>query len=456
MKKILIANRGEIALRIIRACKELGIKTVAVYSEADAESLHVRFADEVVCIGPGSSRESYLNIPRIISAAEVTNAEAIHPGYGFLAENALFAEMCASCDIKFIGPSAEMITAMGDKAFAKETMRKAGVPTMPGSEGILPDVKAALAVAEAIGYPVIIKATAGGGGRGMRVVREAGELENAFNQAQTEAQAAFGNPAVYIEKYFEHPRHIEVQILGDMHGNVISLGERECTIQRKHQKLIEESPSPAITPEIRQRLSEAAVAGAKSVNYVNAGTIEFLFQDGNFYFMEMNTRIQVEHPVTETVFGLDLVKEQIRIARGERLDHINPNFKMRGHAMECRINAEDPENDFRPSPGKITAFHVPGGPGIRVDTHVYAGYQIPPFYDSLIAKLITRGRTRAEAIERMERALEEFIIDGVHTTIPFHRKVMADPDFQSGNFDTKYVENFFKRLKLTTPTGLGA
>ncbi|MGH7599633.1 MAG: acetyl-CoA carboxylase biotin carboxylase subunit, partial [bacterium] len=339
MKKILIANRGEIALRIIRACKELGIKTVAVYSEADAESLHVRFADEAVCIGPGPSRESYLNIPRLISAAEVTNAEAIHPGYGFLAENAHFAEVCASCNLKFIGPSPEMITAMGDKSLAKETMRRAGVPTIPGSEGLLPDVKAATAMAVELGYPVIIKATAGGGGRGMRVVREESELENSFRQAQAEAEAAFGNPAVYMEKYFEHPRHIEVQLLGDMHGNILALGERECSIQRKHQKLVEESPSPAITPEIRRRMCEAAVAGAKSVNYVNAGTIEFLYQDGDFYFMEMNTRIQVEHPVTESVYGLDLVKEQIRVARGERLDHINPNFKMRGHAIECRINA---------------------------------------------------------------------------------------------------------------------
>jgi acetyl-CoA carboxylase biotin carboxylase subunit len=456
VKKILIANRGEIALRIIRACKELGIKTVAVYSDADADSLHVRFADEAVCIGPGPSRESYLNIPRIISAAEVTNAEAIHPGYGFLAENAHFAEICASCNLKFIGPSPEMITAMGDKSLAKETMRRAGVPTIPGSEGLLHEVKAATAMATELGYPVIVKATAGGGGRGMRVVREESELENAFRQAQVEAEAAFGNPAVYMEKYFEHPRHIEVQLLGDVHGNVFALGERECSIQRKHQKLIEESPSPVITPEIRQRMREAAVAGAKSVNYVNAGTIEFLYQDGDFYFMEMNTRIQVEHPVTESVYGLDLVKEQIRVARGERLDHINPNFKMRGHALECRINAEDPANDFRPSPGTIKYFHVPGGIGIRVDTHAYAGYKIPPFYDSLIAKLIAYGNTRAEAIERMERALDEFIIEGVHTTIPFHQKVMADHDFQSGNFDTKYVENFFKRLKMESQSGLAA
>jgi acetyl-CoA carboxylase biotin carboxylase subunit len=456
VKKILIANRGEIALRIIRACKELGIKTVAVYSDADAESLHVRFADEAVCIGPGPSRESYLNVPRLISAAEVTNAEAIHPGYGFLAENAHFAEICASCNIKFIGPSPEMITAMGDKSLAKETMRRAGVPTIPGSEGLLHDVKAATAMAAELGYPIIIKATAGGGGRGMRVVREEGELENSFRQAQVEAEAAFGNPAVYMEKYFEHPRHIEVQLIGDVHGNVFALGERECSIQRKHQKLIEESPSPAITPEIRRRMCEAAVAGAKSVNYVNAGTIEFLYQDGNFYFMEMNTRIQVEHPVTESVFGLDLVKEQIRVARGERLDHINPNFKMRGHAIECRINAEDPANEFRPSPGTIRYLHVPGGIGIRVDTHAYAGYKIPPFYDSLIAKLIAYGKSRAEAIERMERALDEFIIEGVHTTIPFHQKVMADHDFQSGHFDTKYVENFFKRLKTETQGGMAA
>jgi len=455
LKKILIANRGEIALRVIRACKELGIKTVAVYSEADADSLHVRFADDAVCIGPGPSRESYLNIPRIISAAEVTNAEAIHPGYGFLAENAHFAEVCASCDLKFIGPTPEMITAMGDKALAKETMRKAGVPTIPGSDGLLQDANEAKRFAAEFGYPVIIKATAGGGGRGMRVVREESELENSFRQAQTEAEAAFANPAVYMEKYFEQPRHIEVQLIGDMHGNLFALGERECSIQRKHQKLIEESPSPALTPELRQRMCDAAVKGAKSVNYVNAGTIEFLYQDGDFYFMEMNTRIQVEHPVTETVFGLDLVKEQIRVARGERLDStINPNFKMRGHAIECRINAEDPDNDFRPSPGVLKYFHVPGGIGVRVDTHAYAGYKIPPFYDSLIAKLITHGKTRAEAIERMERALDEFIIEGIHTTIPFHQKVMADHDFQSGKLDTKYVERFFKRLKMETPTGV--
>ncbi len=440
IKKILIANRGEIALRVIRACKELGIKTVAVYSEADVHSLHVRFADEAVCIGPGPSKESYLNIPRIISAAEVTNADAIHPGYGFLAENAEFAEVCESCNIKFIGPSPEMIANMGDKSFAKETMKKAKVPVIPGSEGILGSVGEAMELAKEIGFPVILKATAGGGGRGMRLVRNPNELEAAFNQAQREAEAAFGNPGLYLEKFFEHPRHIEVQIIGDTHGNIYALGERECSIQRKHQKLIEESPSPVITEELRQKMSEAAVRGAKCVNYVSAGTIEFLFQDGEFYFMEMNTRIQVEHPVTEAVLGLDLIKEQIRVAQGERLDNINPNYKLRGHAIECRINAEDPEHDFRPSPGMITAFHVPGGPGVRVDTHVYAQYVIPPFYDSLIAKLIVSGRDRAEAIERMERALEEFIVEGIKTTIPFHQKVMQHPEFRAGNFDTKFVE----------------
>ncbi|MDZ7266156.1 MAG: acetyl-CoA carboxylase biotin carboxylase subunit [candidate division KSB1 bacterium] len=451
MKKVLIANRGEIALRIIRACKELGIKTVAVYSDADADSLHVRFADEAVCIGAGPSRESYLNIPRLISAAEVTNADAIHPGYGFLAENAHFAEICASCNIRFIGPTAAMISAMGDKALAKETMRRAGVPTIPGSEGTLPNADAALAFAEEFGFPVIIKAAAGGGGRGMRVVREKSELVRSFEQAQAEAGAAFGNPAVYIEKYFEQPRHIEIQLIGDSHGNVVALGERECSIQRKHQKLIEEAPSPALTEELRQQMCEAAVRGAKSVNYENAGTIEFLFDNGKFYFMEMNTRIQVEHPVTESVFGLDLVKEQIRVARGEKIDNLNPNFKMRGHAIECRINAEDPDKDFRPSPGRIVTWHVPGGIGIRVDTHAYAGYLIPPFYDSLIAKLIAHGKSRAEAIERMERALEEFIVEGIATTIPFHQRVMADPVFRSGNLDVKFVENFFRRAATAKP-----
>lgn len=440
MNKILIANRGEIALRIIRACKELGIRTVAIYSEADSHSLHVRFADEAVCIGPGPSSESYLNIPRIISAAEVTNAEAIHPGYGFLAENAQFAEVCQSCGFKFIGPSPEMITNMGDKAFAKETMRRAKVPVIPGSEGILTNVGEALELTAEIGFPVILKATAGGGGRGMRLVREKSALETAFNQAAQEANAAFGNPGLYMEKFFEHPRHIEVQIIGDSHGNIYSLGERECSIQRKHQKLIEESPSPVITEDLRKQMSDAAVRGAKKVNYESAGTIEFLYQDGEFYFMEMNTRIQVEHPVTEAVYGLDLIKEQIRVAAGEKLNSINPKFKMRGHAIECRINAEDPEHDFRPSPGVITAFHQPGGIGVRVDTHAYAHYQIPPFYDSLIAKLIVSGRDRKEAIERMERALDEFIIEGVKTTIPFHSKVMQNEAFVRGDFDTKFLE----------------
>ncbi len=449
MKKVLIANRGEIALRIIRACKELGIKTVAVYSEADADSLHVRFADEAVCIGAGPSKESYLNIPRLISAAEVTNADAIHPGYGFLAENAHFAEICASCNIRFIGPTPEMITAMGDKALAKETMRRAGVPTIPGSDGILPNAEAALAFAEEFGYPIIIKASAGGGGRGMRVVREKSELTRSFEQAQAEAGAAFGNPALYVEKYFEQPRHIEIQLIGDSHGNVVALGERECSIQRKHQKLIEEAPSPALNEELRQQMCEAAVRGAKSVNYENAGTIEFLFDNGKFYFMEMNTRIQVEHPVTESVFGLDLVKEQIRVARGEKIDNLNPNFKMRGHAIECRINAEDPDKEFRPSPGRIVTWHVPGGIGIRVDTHAYAGYIIPPFYDSLIAKLIAHGKSRAEAIERMERALEEFVVEGIATTIPFHQKVMADAVFQSGRLTVKFLENFLGRTAAT-------
>ncbi len=448
-KKILIANRGEIALRIIRACKELGVATVSVYSKADEDSLHVRFADEVVCIGPGPSSESYLNVPRIIAAAEITNAEAIHPGYGFLAENAEFAEICDAAGIKFIGPSADMIANMGDKAFAKEKMNQAGVPTIPGSRGIIKDVKEATKLAHEIGFPIILKATAGGGGRGMRIVRSTEELEKAYNTASNEAGAAFGNPDLYMEKYFEQPRHIEIQIIGDTYGNVIALGERECSIQRKHQKLIEESPSPAVDEKLRQQFIEAAVKGAKLVNYKSAGTIEFLLDDNKFYFMEMNTRIQVEHPVTEYVFGIDLLKEQIRVAAGEPLSG-SSDYKIRGHAIECRINAEDPDNGFRPSPGKITNFHVPGGPGVRVDTHIYDQYMIPPFYDSLIAKLITHGNTREEAIARMIRSLEEFVIEGIKTTIPFHLKVLNDPAFVAGDFNTKYLDNMLAEQDATS------
>ncbi|MBN1999482.1 acetyl-CoA carboxylase biotin carboxylase subunit, partial [candidate division KSB1 bacterium] len=452
---ILIANRGEIALRIIRACNELGISTVAVFSVADADSLHVRFADEVVCIGPGPSHASYLNIPHIISAAEITNADAIHPGYGFLAESPHFAEICESCGIKFIGPSPQIISQMGDKAFAKETMKKAGVPIIPGSEGILSDANHAMKLADEMGFPVIIKASAGGGGRGMRVVRELSQLKNAFSAASSEAQAAFNNPALYIEKYFEQPRHIEIQILGDNYGTAVSFGERECSIQRKHQKLIEESPSPAVTEKLRRKLIHAAVSGAEAVGYNSAGTIEFLLDDdGKFYFMEMNTRIQVEHPVTEYVYGIDLIKYQIMVSAGERLPREMLNFKLRGHALECRINAEDPTRDFRPSPGLITSFHVPGGPGVRVDTHAYAQYVIPPYYDSLVAKLITHGKDREEAILRMERALEEFVIEGVATTIPLHQKILRNDKFRSGDFNTKFLEGFdFEHLMEDTHEG---
>lgn len=441
-KKILIANRGEIALRIIRACKELGISTVAVYSEADADSLNVRFADEAVCIGPNHSHESYLNIPRLVSAAEITSADAVHPGYGFLAESAHFADICESCDIKFIGPSADMISRMGDKAAAKESMRKAKVPVIPGSEGTLKNGNEALKLANDFGYPIILKATAGGGGRGMRIVRKEEELANAFQTASAEAGAAFGNPGLYIEKYFENPRHIEVQILGDSHGNVIAFGERECSIQRRHQKLIEESPSPAVDQALREKMIKTAIRGAKQVGYTSAGTVEFLLgSNGQFYFMEMNTRIQVEHPVTEMVFDIDLIKEQIRLAAGERITAGAEKFKIRGHAIECRINAEDPDHDFRPSPGQVTSFHVPGGPGVRVDTHAYAQYIIPPYYDSLLAKVITHGKDRAEALQRMERSLEEFVIEGVATTIPLHLKILRNEDFRQGNFDTKFLEN---------------
>lgn len=440
-KKVLVANRGEIALRVIRACKELGIKTVAIYSEADRYSLHVRFADEAICIGPPPSKESYLNIPRIIAAAEITGADAIHPGYGFLAENEDFAEICESSGIKFIGPSAESIRLMGDKATAKDTMKKAGVPVVPGSEGTISNLNEALHVANKIGFPVIIKATAGGGGKGMRVAKSSEEFERLFILARNEAEAAFGNPEVYIEKYIEEPHHVEIQVLGDQYGNVIHLGERDCSIQRRHQKLIEESPSPIVDEELREAMGAAAVAGAKSVNYEGAGTIEFLVDNKkNFYFMEMNTRIQVEHPVTEELYGIDLVKEQIKIAAGARVKKFK--VKPKNWVIECRINAEDPDKDFRPSPGTITVFHQPGGIGVRTDTHVYAGYTVPPFYDSLIAKLIVKGSDRFDAIKKMERALEEFIIEGVKTTIPFHLKVMRDENYRNGKFDTHFLEHF--------------
>jgi acetyl-CoA carboxylase, biotin carboxylase subunit len=441
IKKVLIANRGEIALRIIRACREMGIESVAVYSEADRYSLHVKFADEAICIGPPPSKESYLNIPRILAAAEITGADAIHPGYGFLAENANFADICIASGITFIGPMPEMITAMGDKAFAKETMKKAGVPVVPGSEGVLKDAKEARELAREMGFPVIIKATAGGGGRGMRIVRSLDEIENAFNTARHEAETAFGNGGVYIEKYLEEPRHIEIQLLGDTFGNVIHLGERDCSVQRRHQKLIEESPSPAVDQELREKMGSAAVKGAQSVKYLGAGTIEFLLdKNKNFYFMEMNTRIQVEHPVTELVSGVDLIKEQINVASGKKLSI--KKVKLAGHAIECRINAEDPNFDFRPSPGKVTSLHFPGGNGIRIDSHVYADYVIPPFYDSMIAKLIVHGKNREEAIDKMSSALDEIIIEGVKTTIPFQKKVMKNEKFRSGIFDTKFIETF--------------
>ena len=440
-KKILIANRGEIALRIIRTCRDMGIKTVAVYSECDKDSLHVKFADEAVCIGPSSSKESYLNIPRIIAAAEITNVDAIHPGYGFLAENAEFSEICMESEIKFIGPSPEMIRAMGDKSFAKDTMRKAKVPVVPGSDGVVKSVKEAKEIASEFGYPVLIKASAGGGGKGMRIVRNEDEMAGSFEMATNEALNAFGNGDVYIEKFVEEPRHIEIQVLGDQHGNVIHLGERDCTVQRRHQKLIEETPSPFIDDEIREAMGEAAIKGAKSVNYEGAGTIEFIVdKNKKFYFMEMNTRIQVEHPVTEQVTGVDLIREQIAIAAGMKIK--KRKVKASGHSIECRINAENPDKNFAPSPGKITAFHVPGGLGVRVDTHAYAGYVIPPYYDSMIAKLIVTADDREEAIKRMYRALDEFIIEGIYTTIPFHKKVMRHEKFIEGIFDTGFIEKY--------------
>jgi acetyl-CoA carboxylase biotin carboxylase subunit len=440
-KKILIANRGEIALRVIRTCREMGIKTVAVYSTADRDSLHVRFADEAVCIGPPKSADSYLNIPNILAAAEITNADAIHPGYGFLSENAKFSEICREYGIKFIGPPPEAINAMGDKSTAKETMKRAGVPVVPGSDGLLESLEEAKKVAAEIGYPVIIKATAGGGGRGMRVIWKEEDLEANIESAKRESGAAFGNDGMYMEKFIEEPRHIEIQIVGDQYGKACHLSERDCSIQRRHQKLIEESPSPFMTDELRERMGEAAVRGAMAVNYEGAGTIEFLVdKHRNFYFMEMNTRIQVEHPVTEEVIDYDLIKEQIKVAAGIPISGKNYIPKM--HAIECRINAEDVYNDFRPSPGKITTLHVPGGHGVRVDTHIYSGYSIPPFYDSMIAKVIATAQTREEAIATMERALSEFVVEGIKTTIPFHMKMLKDENFRTGNFNTQYLNNW--------------
>ncbi len=438
--KVLIANRGEIALRVIRACRELGLQTVAVYSEADRDSLHVRFADDDVCIGPPPSRDSYLNIPRLIAAAEITGADAIHPGYGFLAENAEFAETCVASNLTFIGPTPEQIRVMGDKAAARNAMAAAGVPIIPGSPGPVEDADEALGLARDIGFPVIIKAAAGGGGKGMRVARDADDFGRAFQLARSEALSAFGSGDVYVEKYLARPRHVEFQVLGDTHGHVIHLGERDCSVQRRHQKLIEESPSPAVTDELRARMGEAAVRGASSIGYVGAGTVEMLLDmDGSYFFMEMNTRIQVEHPVTEMLTGIDLVKEQILVAAGERLS-IRTMPPTRGHVIECRINAEDPARNFQPSPGKIAVFHPPGGPGVRLDTHAYAGYTIPPYYDSLLAKLICEGRTRPEALRRMQIALESFIIEGVSTTIPFLARVMTNPRFAAGDVDTKFLE----------------
>ena len=441
-KKILIANRGEIALRIIRTCKEMGIKTVAVYSKADADSLHVRFADEAVCIGPAASSESYLKIPNIIAAAEITNSDAIHPGYGFLSENSNFSKICNENGIKFIGASPEMIDGMGDKAAAKETMKKAGVPTIPGSDGIIKNFEECKKLASnTVGYPIMLKATAGGGGKGMRLVWDESNLKDAWDSAKQEAKAAFGNDGMYMEKFIEDPRHIEIQIIGDQRGKAAHLSERDCSVQRRHQKLVEETPSPFMTKKLRKDMGEAAIKAAEAVKYEGVGTVEFLVdKHRNFYFMEMNTRIQVEHPVTEEVVDYDLIREQIKVAAGAEIS--GKNYTPQLHAIECRINAEDPHNNFRPSPGKITSFHSPGGHGVRIDTHVYANYMIPPFYDSMIAKLITVAQTREEAIQKMERALDEFIIEGVKTTIPFHKQLMKNEDFRKGNYTTKFMEDF--------------
>ncbi len=440
-KKVLIANRGEIALRVIRTCKEMGISTVAVYSKADKESLHVRFADEAVCIGPASSAESYLSITKIMAAVEITNADAVHPGYGFLSENADFAEVCEEYGVKFIGPSASMIRSMGDKITAKETMIKAKVPVVPGSDGAVKNVKEGIKSANEIGYPVILKATAGGGGKGMRIVYSDEEFEDQLSKAQVEAAASFGNDMMYMEKYIEEPRHIEIQIIGDQHGQVVHLSERDCSIQRRHQKLVEESPSPFMDDKLREKMGKAAIKAGKSINYEGAGTVEFLVdKNRNFYFMEMNTRIQVEHPVTEEVINRDLIKEQIKVAAGEKLS--GQNYYPVMHSIECRINAEDPYHNFRPSPGHITSFHSAKGHGVRVDTHVYAGYTVPPYYDSMIAKLICKAETREECIKKMSRALDEFIIEGIKTTIPFHQQLMKDERFKSGNVTTKFMDDF--------------
>ena len=447
-RKVLIANRGEIALRVISACKEMGLRTVAVYSEADRNSLHVRFADEAVCIGPPRSSESYLNVPSVISAAEITGAEAIHPGYGLLSENANFAEVCRASNIKFIGPPPEVTRMMGEKSTARQTMKKAKVPILPGSDGVIESVDAALEWAKAVGYPVILKAVAGGGGRGMRIVRSADELPALYQSASTEALNAFANGDLYMEKFIERPRHIEFQVLADEHGNVMSLGERECSIQRRHQKLIEEAPSLQITPKLREQLGKTIERSLKEIGYWNAGTIEFLLdEDGSIYFIEMNTRIQVEHPVTEMITGVDLVKAQLRIAAGEKLSDVVPERpKINGHAIECRINAEHPEK-FIPSPGKITVYNVPGGNGVRVDTAQYAEGVVPQYYDSLIAKLICHGKDREEAMNKMQRALSQFVVQGIHTTIPLHQRIFADPEFRSGLFDTKFMERFLAREK---------
>jgi acetyl-CoA carboxylase, biotin carboxylase subunit len=451
--KVLIANRGEIALRIIRACRELGLQTVAVYSDADRDSLHVRFADDDVCIGPAPSRDSYLNIPRMIAAAEITGADAIHPGYGFLAENAEFAETCAASNVTFIGPTPEQIRVMGNKAAARNAMAAAGVPIIPGTTGPIEDSDEALVFAREIGFPVIIKAAAGGGGKGMRVARDPDDFGRSFQLARSEALSAFGNGDVYVEKYLARPRHVEFQILGDTQGTVIHLGERDCSVQRRHQKLIEEAPSPAMTPDLRQRMGDAAVLGAAAIGYVGAGTVEMLLDtDSTFYFMEMNTRIQVEHPVTEMLTGVDLVQEQIRVAGGEPLS-VRVIPPLRGHVIECRVNAEDPSRNFQPAPGKIAVFHPPGGPGVRLDTHVYAGYTVPPYYDSLLAKLICEARTRPEAIRRMQIALESFIIEGVPTTIPFLARVMTNPRFIAGDVDTKFLERESELMKEPAPAG---